>query len=107
MKNVEIIEQASWDLMQKGIIKPVQVGEITVPEPIHTYQAWKTLGYQVRKGEKAIAKFCIWKHVSAKKDADEEDNEAESGPGDKMFMKMSSFFTAGQVDPIETEESAS
>ena len=104
MRNADIIEQSSWMLMQKGIIKSVQVGELTVPEPIHTYQGWKSLGYQVRKGETAVAKFCIWKHVSAKKDTD---SETESGPGEKMFMRLSSFFTAEQVDPIEKKESAS
>ena len=47
-----------------------------MPELIHTYQKWKELGYQVRRGEKAIAKFPIWKYVSCKNEETKEtDNQ--------------------------------
>ena len=68
--------------------------EIMEPEEIHTYQAWKKKGYQVQKGQKAIAKFKIWKHVTKKA-------ESENEPDDeKMFMVNSAFFSSAQVAAI-------
>lgn len=77
--------------------------QVEVPEPIHTYQVWKALGYQVRKGEKAIAKFMIWKYTEKK--AKEGNTEAEEGDTVKnnMFMKMSAFFKASQCDRMEVK----
>ena len=34
---------------------------INEPEPIFTYASWKSMGYQVKKGEKHIAEIMIWK----------------------------------------------
>lgn len=71
--------------------------EVEFPEiqPIHTYQAWKRAGYQVKKGEKAIAKFPIWKFIMDK-NTDGSDDE-ESG---KMYMKVAAFFSDEQVEKI-------
>lgn len=66
-------------------------------EEIHTYAKWKELGYQVQKGEKAIAQFTIWKHTSKKNE------EAEEDEG-RMFMKKASFFKQSQVKKIESVE---
>lgn len=74
--------------------------ELREPEQIHTYARWRAMGYQVRRGEKAIAKFKVWKHVSGKKkDDDGEEKTAEAGRG-KMFLKQAAFFSVAQVDPI-------
>ena len=74
--------------------------ELREPEQIHTYARWKAMGFQVRKGEKAIAKFKIWKHVSGKKKTDDNEEEtADAGRG-KMFLKQAAFFSMAQVDPI-------
>lgn len=107
MTNEQIIFIESVKLMEQGILKGTGQKivveydegkkELDVPEPIHTYQAWKNLGYQVKKGEKAIAKFTIWKHVHGKKKEDGEQGK------DKMFMKMSSFFKMEQVEKMEVE----
>lgn len=114
MTNAQIILIESVKLMEEGIIKGSGIKgitpegkEIELPEQIHTYQAWKSLGYQVRKGEKSIAKFAIWKHVSAKEAEEDESGELHAGHGEKMFMKVSSFFTKSQVDPIEKKEKVS
>ena len=67
---------------------------------IHTYARWKAMGFQVRRGEKAVAKFKVWKHVAGKKkDDDGEEKTAEAGRG-KMFFKQAAFFSVAQVDPI-------
>lgn len=63
-------------------------------EEIHTFQKWKSMGFQVQKGEKAVAQFMIWKHVLKK---NKETDEDES----KMFMKKASFFKRSQVKEIE------
>ena len=106
MTNAQIIFNARVKLMEEGKIgttgRAVEVmnekGETVIlpePEQIHTYAAWKELGYQVQKGQKAIAKFTIWKYAKSKSANDEEDE----GKG-QMFMKCAAFFHAGQVEAI-------
>ena len=72
--------------------------KISEEEEIHTYAHWKSLGYQVKKGEKAIAQFPVWKYTSKKKA--EEVSEEEAQARGYCFMKLSSFFSTKQVEPI-------
>ena len=110
MTNAEIIMNQSIELMEQGIIKGTgrmfeaiitdaegneEKRMVEEPEAIHTYQAWKQLGYQVKKGEKAKASFTIWKYVKGKKK-----EETEEEPEAKMFMTKASFFTLEQVEKI-------
>ena len=110
MTNAQIIMNESLRLMDEGIIKGTgRMFEATIldgegnevktmleePEAIHTYQIWKDLGRQVKKGQKAITTIVIWKHVNGKKN-EETGEEGEA----KMFMKKSSFFTIEQTEPI-------
>lgn len=108
MTNTMIITTEQVRLQQEGILKYTGrtiVGlnlageEVEVPEiqPIHTYNGWKARGYKVKKGEKAIAKFPIWKYRNKKKDETEEEAQ-EKG---YCFMKMSAFFTDEQVEKID------
>lgn len=108
MTNAQTIFEHQILLLQEGklhttgrIIKCTDITtgeekEIEEPQSIHTYQAWKSLGYQVKKGEKAIAQFPIWKYVNNKKA--KEDSDEEKG---HMFLKTASFFSAEQVERIE------
>lgn len=74
--------------------------DLREPEQIHTYARWKAMGYQVRKGEKAIAKFKVWKHVAGKKKEADSEEEKTAGAGrGRMFLKQAAFFSAAQVDP--------
>ena len=102
MTNNMIILLERVKLMEAGIIG--STGEtfttddgtvLEMPEPIHTYQAWKELGYQVNKGEKAVATFVIWK-----KGKDRVGENGENIPG-KIFAKNSAFFKQSQVSKIE------
>jgi antirestriction protein ArdC len=115
MTNAQIILGESLDLMEQGILKGSGVTslvktadgtekEIELPEPIHTYQRWQELGYQVRKGEHAIAKFMIWKQGKASKKAMEEAEANGETPRTRMFMKTAAFFKADQCDKIEMRE---
>jgi antirestriction protein ArdC len=67
-----------------------------IDEEAHTYAHWKTLGYQVKKGEKAKFKCQIWKCTSKKVEEKGEEKEKSS-----MFMKVASFFTESQVEAIQ------
>lgn len=117
MTNAQIIMQEKIRLADEGILKIVgwetfetpDGEEVDIPkiQPIHTYQAWKKLGYQVKRGEKAVAKFPVWKYLTKKKkeeevpdDADGEDKK-RSG---KCYMKMSAFFTDEQVEKIKEDK---
>lgn len=104
MTNNMIIFNAQQELLEAGSIKPTgrlikvtdaEGNEVTFPEAeaIHTFAAWKELGYAVKKGEKAITKLTIWKHTAKiNKETGEEDA--------KMFMKKAAFFAASQVEKI-------
>ena len=105
MTNEQIIFNESARLMEAGKIGTTgrmftfedgagNTVSVPEPEPIHTYQAWKSIGYQVRKGEHAVAKFAIWKHTTR---TNKDTGEQES----KMFLKMSAFFSAAQVDRVK------
>lgn len=106
MTNAQIILSERIELAEAGIIGYTdeemtytnENGEeitIKIPEEIHTYAAWKKLGYQVQKGEKALAKIQIWKHVDKK--VDEDGNTEELA---KIFLKTAHFFSAAQVAPV-------
>ena len=110
MTNADIIFTQSQELMKAGILEPTgrtfkakvvngdgeeEEIEVQEAEPIHTYNGWKARGYQVQKGEKAIAQFTIWKHVTKKAKSEDEEDEQ------KMFMKRASWFKMSQVKKIE------
>lgn len=115
MTNAMIVLLESVKLMEAGLIAGSGIKgttpdgkEIELPEAIHTYATWKSLGYQVKKGEKAIAKFPIWKQGKASKKAAEEARaNGEDAPQGKMFMKTAAWFTIGQVEKIEQKEAVS
>lgn len=90
MTNAMIILGQTSMLIHDGVI-----GEDDV---IHTYARWKALGYQVKKGEKAITKFPVWKYTNKKaKEMDEEEAQASG----YCFMKVSAFFSNKQVEPVK------
>lgn len=108
MTNAEIIDRTKTELMQQGILKGsgkfittknaegVEI-KIELPQEIHTFSAWKELGYSVKKGEKSKIKFPIWKCAVKKGKNDKGEDEEKSS----MFMKVSAFFTAEQVEKIK------
>lgn len=131
MNNSQIIFNNSIKLMEDGIIgttgRQITIeyeknGEkikelINEPEAIHTYAEWKKAGFQVQKGQKAIAKITIWmwtekKGKMTKEQADNINSimvNADGSPvakeGDETrenghyYMKEAAFFKASQVAP--------
>lgn len=110
MTNKQIIEEQRVAFMKAGVLKSVgklkvnlgdKVVEIDEPEEIHTYAAWKSLGYCVKKGEKSQIKFPIWKYASKTSQDEETGEEKVNG---KMFMKVAAFFTPSQVEKMEVAQ---
>jgi hypothetical protein len=119
MTNATIILNESLRLMNEGILKgsgqyaeiETESGKQTIelPEAIHTFQGWKQLGYSVKKGEKAICKFPIWKHTRKMLNTDTGNPEMdkmnqitnEQGGSTRMFMTSAAWFTSAQVEPIK------
>lgn len=108
MTNAQIILNESFNLMEKGILKGNgtygtmidengKESKVEFPEDIHTFNGWKERGYSVKKGEKSKIKFSIWKYT--KKTVKDEDGKEEDKTS--MFLKMSAFFTAEQVEKID------
>lgn len=119
MTNAMIILNESVKLMESGVIKGtgqfVEVEDadgnkkrLEIPEEIHTFAAWKSMGYSVKKGEHAVAKFAIWKHTAKMLDTNTGNAETDKmnaeindkGGMQNMFMKVAAFFTADQVEKI-------
>lgn len=129
MNNAQIIFNKSLELMEEGIIGTTgrkitiqyeKEGEtvtetVNEPEEIHTYKEWQKAGFQVQKGQKAIAKFTIWMYTDkksklTKEEADKINQIAEginAQEGDEVhnnghyYMKEAAFFKASQVALIE------
>lgn len=111
MTNSEIILSNRVFLMEQGVIKATEEmmeysdekgkRKINVPEEIHTFQTWKSSGYQVKRGEHAIAKFPIWKYRQGKQQEKELEEGQEQVKSGRCFMKMAFFFTFDQVQPIK------
>lgn len=132
MNNAQIIFNESVELMKNGLIgttgRQITIeyekdGEkvketIQEPEPIHTYAEWKKAGFQVQKGQKAVASFTIWMWTEktgklTKEQADSintvminaDGSKAQEGDeiksGGHYYLKKASFFKASQVAPIK------
>lgn len=107
MTNAQLIFNASVKLMQDGTIQGTgrffefqddagEVHRIEEPEALHTYDAWRQIGRQVKRGEKCKARIDIWKMGKGKKQ-EEADGETEKG---RFFLKTAYFFTLDQTEPI-------
>lgn len=111
MNNATIIFWEAQKLAENGLIKytgrefqgvdmdgnPVTIKET---EEIHTFQMWKAMGYKVQKGQKAVAKFPIWKHTGKKQESvtDSNGNEVQYIDKGHIFMKTAAFFSRSQVE---------
>ena len=108
MTNAQIIFERSVTLMNSGIIKGSgkflnMIDEngnesiLEIPEPLHTFNEWKKLGYVVRRGQKARAYIQIWKYKEPK---EEEEGKVITEEEKRFFMKNAAFFAFDQLEPI-------
>ena len=104
MTNRQIIFSEQLSLMERGLIRStgraVTVKDtsgnrmvIKEPEPIHTIEGWRSLGYSVRKGEAPVASFMIWKYG-------EKVNKITRKKEKRLFQKKANFYAASQVRRI-------
>lgn len=109
MTNAQIIFNRSITLMQSGIIKGSgkflnvvdQAGNtslLEIPEPLHTFNEWKKLGYVVRRGQKARAYIQIWKYKEPK---EVEEGKVLTEEEKHFFMKNAAFFAFDQLEPLK------
>ena len=71
---------------------------IPMEKPLFTYAVWKSMGYQVKKGEASRHRVQMWRYIPGKKAADTEAQEALQGKGNRCFMKTMYLFEAEQVE---------
>ena len=80
-----------------------------ITEDVHTYSMWKSLGYQVKKGEKALFQTMLWKKKTKKSKKDDTENKVENVENeegkekknnDYFFLAKSSMFGRSQVELI-------
>lgn len=101
MCNEEIIYRAKQALAEQGIIGHGPQYGIDQLEPIHTFQVWKDMGFSVKRGQHAVAKFSIWKYTGERRRTDSEGNEVVvADPDGHCFLKESHFFALRQVERI-------
>lgn len=94
MTNEQIIYNAS---IAAGIFTEAEATAIIQTGrrlPIHTYQEWKRLGYQVKRGEKAALTVGLWRFGKNKVENGEEVEEI----GEKAFRTAGHLFTFAQVE---------
>lgn len=84
--------------MTNAMIIELYKAENNIKCPLHTYAKWKSLGYQVKKGEKSEHKITIWKGCSKKSYDEESSTEIVTS---KVIMKTACFFTMNQVEKIQ------
>ena len=105
MTNRQIIFAEQLSLMERGLIRSTG-RSVTVrdadgnrfvlrePEPIHTIEGWKSLGYMVKKGQSPVASFHIWK-------CGERVDKITRKKEKRMFQKKANFYSASQVRRIK------
>ena len=109
MTNAQIIFEESQRLAEEGVLEytgrefSVENEDGTKEtykevEPIHTYAMWKSMGYQVKKGEKAVTQISVWKYKQKKGEEGAEEGTGEGKEEGRMFKKLAYFFTIRQVE---------
>ncbi len=77
--------------------------------PFHTFAYWRSIGYHVRKGEKATFSAELWKWTDKPaKGAAEDDPDAPPAPdgtsGGHFYKKLSYLFSFSQVEKDEPKK---
>ena len=66
---------------------------IPISTPLYTYAVWRSMGYQVKKGEKCRHRVCLWKY--GEKKIEQDGQERTVG---RCFHKTMSLFEMSQVE---------
>lgn len=68
---------------------------------LHTYATWKSLGYQVKHGEKSEHSIPVWRKSTKKVEIENNNGDIEQVENGRYYIKLSAFFTQNQVERIE------
>ena len=103
MTNEQIIQQAavtSGLFTQEAVDAFVSEGLCL---PLHTYQQWRRLGYQVKQGEEAVLVVNLWRFSKVAVDTEDSarEQEAENATGERAYMAKSHLFLGSQVEKIQ------
>lgn len=91
MTNNQIIEQA---VQQQFAGDPEKLSMA-----YHTFEAWRQLGFSVRKGEHAVMCVYLWKKSSRKRSGSDSAETVEIENDDGFFRAKSYLFSSAQVEP--------
>lgn len=73
-----------------------------IKEEVHTYAKWLSLGYKVKRGEKALFDTKLWKY-SKKKPKDAEAETTEDEINGHCYLTKAFLFGKSQVEKVEEE----
>ena len=97
MTNIEIIVNEAIQnkiYTKEEVIERIkECGEL----PLHTFQAWKSKGYAVKKGEKATIVTKLWKY----KTYTVKNKQGEEEERTKCYLFKAYLFTENQVEEIK------
>ena len=98
MTNNEIITKSA---IAAGLITEAEAMEFMKEGrriPLHTYQEWKRMGYQVKRGEKAALELYLWRFAKNKSEDGKEEEDAE----EHAYQAKAYLFAASQVEKAVT-----
>ena len=103
MTNEQIIQQAA---VASGLFTQETVDTFAaegVRLPLHTYQEWRRLGYQVKQGEKAVLVVNLWRFSKVAVDTEDSarEQEAEHATGERAYTAKAHLFLGSQVEKIQ------
>lgn len=80
-------------MANNNILIAVAMAEHHISEPVHTYENWKSKGFHVQKGEKALFQTKIWRPCKIKRT----DKNGNVHSDMKLLLVNASFFGMSQV----------
>lgn len=94
MNNTQILLQLKEQLIKDNIINEDNI--------IGTYKSLKSMGYQVKQGQKSITNVYLWKPIQKYIEEDENGKKESVEEHNKMYMIKSYIFCDSQCDKIKT-----
>lgn len=101
MTNTEIIIN---EAVENGLYTMEQIENILASGhmiPLHTFQAWKSAGYIVKKGEHARITTRLWRFTNKSKKNNEVDENTDGAGNDHYYLAKAFLFTSDQVERIK------
>lgn len=101
MTNIEIIIN---EAVENGLYTMEQIENILASGhmiPLHTFQAWKSAGYIVKKGEHARITTRLWRFTNKSRKNNEVDENTDGTNNEHYYLAKAFLFTSDQVERIK------